>query len=109
MFADDASGWITILREPSYDYTRPGNYPGDAIVSLFNCSDRPLDVPVPGIGDRDWSLRVSTDASSYGGEDRIPANIEALPYSDGPKRLLDKPKRQTLRMPPWSAATYVSL
>ncbi|HEY9227453.1 MAG TPA: malto-oligosyltrehalose trehalohydrolase [Gemmatimonadaceae bacterium] len=102
-------GWFSILREPSFDYTRPGPYEGDRVVSLFNCSPQDIDVSIPGDGDRSWTLRLSTDAASYGGADRIVSHVEALPFDDAPKRLLAAPRRQTVHLPPWSAATFSSL
>jgi maltooligosyltrehalose trehalohydrolase len=106
---DGDPGWITLLREPAFDFTRPGTYPGDSIVSVFNCSDGDVDVPMPGAGDRSWTLRVSTDAGAYGGQDRIPSYIEPMAVDDAPKRLLGSPRRQTVKLPPWSSATYSSL
>jgi maltooligosyltrehalose trehalohydrolase len=106
--ANDDPGWITLLREPAYDFTRPGTYAGDMILSLFNCADQPIDIPTPSAGERAWSLRFSSDASAYGGEDRIASYVDALPVDDSPKRLVAVPKQQTIRLPAWSAALYLS-
>jgi hypothetical protein len=78
------------------------------ILSLFNCADQPIDIPTPSAGERAWSLRFSSDASAYGGADRIPSYVDALPVDDSPKRLLVVPKQQTIRLPAWSAALYLS-
>jgi maltooligosyltrehalose trehalohydrolase len=108
--ADGEPGWITLLREPAYDYTRPGTYAGDLILSVFNCSGQSIDVPVSTAGDRSWSLRFSSDAAAYGGEERIASYIDALPVDDGPKRLMGGTTRsQTVRLPAWSAALYLSI
>jgi maltooligosyltrehalose trehalohydrolase len=106
---DDGAGWITLLRETPFTYTRPGNYEGDMLVSVFNCSDREIDVPLPGAGDRAWSVRFSTDSPTYGGESRVASYVEAVEADDGPKRLLAEPKRQRVRMPAWSAALFASI
>jgi maltooligosyltrehalose trehalohydrolase len=106
--ADGEPGWITMLREPAYDYTRPGTYAGDMILSLFNCSNEAVDVPVPGAGDRAWSLRFSSDAAAYGGEERVASYIDALAIDDGPRRLIGTSRSQTIRLPAWSAALYFS-
>jgi hypothetical protein len=45
----------------------------------------------------------------YGGEDRVASYIEAVEAYDGPKRLLDAPKHQSIRMPAWSAAVFASI
>jgi hypothetical protein len=105
---DGAPGWITLLREVPYTYTRPGNYEADMLVSVFNCSDSDVDAPFPGAGDRGWSLRFSSDSPIYGGEDRIVSYVDAVEAYDGPKRLLDTPKKQSIRMPAWSAALFAS-
>jgi maltooligosyltrehalose trehalohydrolase len=105
---DGAPGWITLLRETSYTYSRPGNYDGDMLLAVFNCSERDVNVPLPGAGDRGWSLRFSSDSAAYGGEDRIAAYVDAMPADDGPKRLLGEPPRQSVRLPAWSAALFAS-
>lgn len=103
------TGWITLRREPPFDYTRPGTYEGDTLVSVFNCSSEQLDIPMPGGGDRSWTLRLTTDALAYGGEERVDTYVDALPTDDGPRRLLGAPRRQTVRLPAWSAAVFSSL
>jgi maltooligosyltrehalose trehalohydrolase len=106
--ADGEPGWITVLREPAYDFTRPGTYAGDMILSLFNCSNEAVDIPVTGAGDRSWSLRFSSDSAAYGGEERVVSYVDPLPVDDGPRRLISTPRSRTVRVPAWSAALYFS-
>lgn len=105
-----APGWITILRESSDSYSRPGPPVEDALLAVFNCSGEAVDVPIPGATDRAWSMRLSTDASGYGGGDEIAGEIEASAFdADAPKRLLVTTKARAVRLPPWSAAVFASV
>ena len=62
-----------------------------------------------------WRLRLSTDATGYGGRggatETIAAPVTAARDDDAPKRLLaagGAPERaRTVRLAPWSAAVYV--
>jgi 1,4-alpha-glucan branching enzyme len=81
--------WITTLRTAQ----RSG------VVCVYNCSDRHQQVPFPATAARAWSLRLSTDAAEYGGEDRIPHEFVS-------QRDVESPERPIVSMPPWSAAIY---
>lgn len=108
--ATDERGWITLYREPADMYARYDAWQDEALLTCFNCSAQAVDVPVPGSTTRAWSLRLSTDASGYGGAGDVRSVIDALPPDDGPKRLLGRPpSARAIRLPPWSAAVYTAL
>jgi maltooligosyltrehalose trehalohydrolase len=100
---DGASGWITILREPVDDWA--DSQP--SILTVYNCSGEPLDVPVPDSTGRAWTMRLGTDAAAYGGNAELAERIQADGETDGPRRLVDVSQR-TVRMPPWTAAVYIA-
>jgi hypothetical protein len=52
-------------------------------------------------------MRLGTDAVGYGGNAELAERIRADEEADGPRRLFDARVR-TLRMPPWTAAVYVT-
>ncbi|HEV8216696.1 MAG TPA: malto-oligosyltrehalose trehalohydrolase [Gemmatimonadaceae bacterium] len=83
-------GWITTLRTANQR---------SAVVCVYNCSDRLQQVPFPATTARAWTLRLSTDAAEYGGEDRIPHEFVS-------QRDVESPERPIVSMPPWSAAIY---
>lgn len=101
-------GWISILREPAEVYTRFEPWQDEALLSLFNCSDQPVDIPIPAPHTRAWTLRISTDASAYGGSDGIATTIDAILPTDGPKRLFGGVDRRSTRIPAWSAAIFTA-
>jgi len=105
--SDATAGWITLLREPADDSIRRPPGETTAIAALFNCSARQASVPMPDSGARAWTLRLSTDASGYGGGDMIPRAVQIEGEAGDPKRLLPV-RRHDLRLPPWSAALYLA-
>jgi maltooligosyltrehalose trehalohydrolase len=79
-------GWITLLREPADGAAER------ASVTLFNCSDADLEIPLPDSGTRAWTVRLSTDDTRYGGRGDGAALAE-----------------QTAAVPAWSAALVSEL
>ncbi|HVX38885.1 MAG TPA: malto-oligosyltrehalose trehalohydrolase [Gemmatimonadaceae bacterium] len=104
---DEAAGWITLLREPRDPAIR--TLPGEtaAAAAVFNCSARQQEVPLPESTARAWTLRLSTDASGYGGSDAVPGAVQIEREPGEPKRLMSI-RRHAVRLPPWSAALYVA-
>jgi hypothetical protein len=90
------AGWITLLRESVDDGS------ASSLLSVYNCSDRPIDVPIPATAA--WTLLLSTDAVEYGGQDRIPKEIVARGDDDS-KRTFGG-RAPSVSMPPWAAALY---
>jgi maltooligosyltrehalose trehalohydrolase len=103
--AHDGAGWISLLREPPSDDAPFVRGSPDAIWCVFNCSDQPLDIPVPDPVARAWTLRLSTDGFGYGGPGGMPESIPATDTADAPRRLLGAAPR-TVRVPAWTAAVY---
>jgi maltooligosyltrehalose trehalohydrolase len=95
-------GWITMLRESPDDWDGHAPY---ALLSLFNCSESPVEVPVPGSDARAWTLRLFTDAPGYGGRSDVAENIGVASSPGEPRRLLGA-KPRSVRLPEWSAALY---
>ena len=106
--------WCTVLRTMTptgdiFDTVRARRM----VFQAFNLGDEPRDIPVPDEATGAWRLRLSTDATGYGGLGQASEAISALEPSvaDAPKRLL--PARdagahaRTIRLAPWSAAVYV--
>jgi maltooligosyltrehalose trehalohydrolase len=127
---NDANGCLTLLRS---SVERGGD---GSLLALFNCTAEPREADVPEIAGGRWTLRLTTDASGYGGEDRVAQEIggEAVAVgaagsdsreawigerdtlgasrsdaADGPRRLLDAEpaRRRTAKIPPWTAALYI--
>ena len=107
--ADGDPGWITLLREPLDDDAGSG---WGELLAVFNCSGEAVNVPVPAPDARAWTLRLSTDASGYGGADEVVPAIAAGPAPGAPRRLLEPERdasRRSVRMPPWTAALYAAI
>ena len=126
---DEADGCITLLRTPRRDERNAG-----ALLAMFNCTDAVREVPLPTAATGRWTLRLTTDATGYGGEGRVvdawsvergawseqqPAwneraaaergRVDALGVTtatDEPRRLLDSEVQPTVSMPPWCAALF---
>lgn len=102
---DGQPGWIALLRESVTHWDGGSN---EALLALFNCTASPSDVPIPGPDSRAWTLRISTDASGYAGEDEVATTIVATDSSDGPRRLIGTTPR-AVRLPAWTAALYMAV
>jgi maltooligosyltrehalose trehalohydrolase len=137
----EADGCITMLRREAGGETRDtGSGTRDAgrgeLLAVFNCTGESREVALPDGCDGRWTLRLTTDATGYGGEGRLsddsgdaisvgaerdawsapaaPASAESKSSrmskrDDAPRRLLeaDAP-RQSVTMPPWAAAVFIS-
>jgi maltooligosyltrehalose trehalohydrolase len=114
-FLQGGADWFTEVRylparHDMDDYTRSRR----ALLIAFNISPRTEGIPIGVEAVGAWRLRLSTDATGYGGSGQfvelIPAAEEPT-VNDAPKRLLDvKPTTdlaRTIILPPWSAAVYV--
>jgi maltooligosyltrehalose trehalohydrolase len=106
--------WCTVLRTMTptgdiFDTVRARRM----VFQAFNLTDEPRDIPVPDEATGSWRLRLSTDATGYGGLGGTSDAIPALTSSeqDAPKRLLPAHDAEalgrTIRLAPWSAAVYV--
>jgi maltooligosyltrehalose trehalohydrolase len=102
-------GWIALVREPADLFNRYHAWEYEALLTLFNCSDQSVDVPVPGSSTRAWSLRLSTDAPGYGGNGDVASSIDSSVPTDGPKRLIGADRIRGVRLPPWSAAVFAAM
>ena len=91
---DDGGGWITLQRGEG----------DDALLAIFNCSAVERSVPLPASAAGGWTLRLSTDATGYGGEGRLTARIGHDADATEPRRLPGREAAVTL--PAWSAALY---
>jgi maltooligosyltrehalose trehalohydrolase len=124
----EADGCIGLLRRAK----RIEDGGSGALLAIFNCTAEPRDFPLTeSLGGR-WTLRLTTDAAGYGGQGRTAEEIGgeevavgalaqgaersaqrgALgdgPPFDVPRSLLDADRgaRQTVTMPPWTAAVYI--
>jgi maltooligosyltrehalose trehalohydrolase len=92
-------GWITLLRTPR----EPGRSP--AWLCVYNCSDRQAKVPIAVPAARAWTLRLSTDAAGYGGDDRIRREVALQRDTESSERPTGAPA-PIVSMPAWSAALY---
>ena len=106
--------WCTVLRTMTptgdiFDSVRARRM----VFQAFNLGDEPRDIPVPEEAAGAWRLRLSTEATGYGGSGGASEAIGALEPSaaDAPKRLLAAPgaagQARTIRLGPWSAAVYL--
>ncbi|HKN65778.1 MAG TPA: malto-oligosyltrehalose trehalohydrolase, partial [Gemmatimonadaceae bacterium] len=62
----ESDGCITILRRAVGRGTR-GDGSGE-LLAVFNCTGEPRELALPDASDNRWSLRLTTDATGYGGE-----------------------------------------
>ena len=112
---------ITLLRT-----ARGGDSEEQALIAIFNCSAETCELALPELasGGGQWTLRLSTDAREYGGDDRVRAlGVEQLAVAIGswsvastPGSELPPPERPTppsgmhaqpiVSLPPWTAALY---
>ena len=92
-------GWITLLRTPREQRGLP------ALLSVYNCSGRHAAVPLAVPAARAWTLRLSTEAAGYGGDDRIPREVVSQRDTEGSQRPTGT-IAPTVTMPAWSAAVY---
>jgi maltooligosyltrehalose trehalohydrolase len=107
--------WCTVLRtmQPAgdiFDAVRARR----TIFQAFNLSDASRDIPVPDEAAGAWRLRLSTDATGYGGRGEADGSIVALAAArdtDAPRRLLPAggatARARTVHLAPWSAAVYL--
>jgi maltooligosyltrehalose trehalohydrolase len=108
--------WLTVLRvlpleHDIYDAVRVRR----AVFCAFNLSDQTMNVPVRAEGIHAMALRLSTDATGYGGSGAAISDIapdEPPPaLHDAPKRLIEPPElvrqSRSVRLPAWSAAVFV--
>ena len=108
--------WCTVLRTMTpigdiFDAVRTRRM----VWQAFNLSDAPRDIPVPDQAAGRMRLRLSTDATGYGGSgiaDEVIAPLQRVTQADdAPRRLLapsgSPPRSRTVRLAPWSAAVYV--
>jgi maltooligosyltrehalose trehalohydrolase len=123
----ETQGCITMVRRPR----GASDGKGGELVAVFNCTAESHEVSLPdGLGGR-WTLRLTTDATGYGGEGRSVEEIggeelavgaasaqswntenESLgsgTSSSGPRRVLsaDTAAKRAVVIPPWSAAVYI--
>lgn len=111
-----AAEWVTVLRvlpleHDIYDAVRLRR----AVFCAFNLSNQTMNVPVRAEGIGTMALRLSTDATGYGGTGAAISDIAAdeppVALHDAPKRLIEPPasaKRiRSVRLPAWSAAVFV--
>lgn len=103
---DGAPGWIALLRESVTHWGGDGGS-SDALLALFNCTASPIDALIPDPDSRAWTLRISTDASGYAGEDEVATAIVAT-SGDEPRRLIGSVRR-SVRLPAWTAALYTAV
>ena len=114
----EAAGCITVLRSPRNHDARHGK-----LLAVFNCTGETQPITLPDEGG-EWMLRLTTDATGYGGEGRLapsgdgggwtverrtPSAIRAtlgVATADEPRRLLDVAPAQTVSIPPWTAALF---
>jgi maltooligosyltrehalose trehalohydrolase len=116
----ERNGCITMLRS-----SRDAR--GNALLAIFNCTCEPSE---PALPDGHWTLRLTTDASGYGGEGRLAeawadarGNDEwkeargawggmrgalGVATADEPRRLLESKPTQTVSLPPWTAVLFAS-
>ncbi len=114
---DGTATWFTALRimplqYDIHDVLRSRR----ALFCAFNLTDQTMNVPVRTDAIGAWTLRLSTDATGYGGRGAAIADIatDETPTDayDAPKRLLErsgsleKPVR-SVRLPAWTAAVFV--
>jgi maltooligosyltrehalose trehalohydrolase len=97
-------GWIALLREPDHSWDTSA----EALLAVFNCSPKPVGVPVPAPDTRAWTLRLSTDAPGYGGSSGVAESVVATEPPDGPRRLLGTTPR-SVRLPAWTAAVFAAI
>jgi len=108
--------WCTVLRTMTpigdiFDAVRTRRM----VWQAFNLGDTPRDLPVPDQAAGRMRLRLSTDATGYGGSgtaDEFIAPLQQVTQDeDAPRRLLapsgSPPRSRTVRLAPWSAAVYV--
>jgi maltooligosyltrehalose trehalohydrolase len=114
----NVGGCLTLLRSPRDHDARQGQ-----LLAVFNCGGETQAVALP--DERgEWMLRLTTDATGYGGEGRLARSAEreawtveresrslargalGVATADEPRRLLDDAPAQTVSMPPWTAALF---
>jgi maltooligosyltrehalose trehalohydrolase len=114
----EVAGCLTLLRSPRDHGARQ-----DKLLALFNCTGETQAVSLP--DERgEWMLRLTTDATGYGGEGRLALSAErdawrvergelsvsrealGVATADEPRRLLDAAPAQTVSMPPWTGALF---
>ena len=125
---DERDGVITLLRR-----ARAGAHMGagasQSLLAIFNCTAESRDVALPSAAGSRWTLRLTTDATGYGGEGRFGDDVVNEPVavgagqknwsgekslgqvklSDAPRRLLKQESdvKSSVVMPPWTAALYI--
>ena len=106
--------WCTMLRTMTptgdiFDTVRARRM----VFQAFNLGDTPREIPVPDEAAGPWRLRLSTDATGYGGRGEASKVIPALARpadEDAPRRLLPArgaERARTVHLAPWSAAVYL--
>jgi maltooligosyltrehalose trehalohydrolase len=123
----ETEGCITLLRRA----VGHGDGRGGAVLALFNCAAEPREASLPDVGGGRWTLRLTTDATGYGGDGRLTDDgqpVEAAlagaaswsgdgsslgggAAADAPRRLMETgtPAHAGHRvtMPPWTAAVFI--
>jgi hypothetical protein len=121
---NEVGGCITLLRSPRDRDARQGK-----LLAVFNCTAAAQPVALPD-EHGEWMLRLTTDATGYGGDGRLTLRAEREAWSvgrgalgvergplgvergalgvaaDSPRRLLDVASAQTVSIPPWTAALF---
>jgi maltooligosyltrehalose trehalohydrolase len=126
----ETDGCIALLRWPvGHDDGR-----GGAALALFNCTAESREMTMPEMGSGHWMLRLTTDATGYGGEGRLSdsgaraeeaalagaaswssdaSSSGAGAVADAPRRLTDTMAEsapgRTVMLPPWSAAVFLKV
>ena len=99
--SDGAPGWITLLREPLHD----SSMTSQRLLSMFNCSDEAVTVPVAGSATLTWVQRLSTDAIAYGGKGELAGAVPVIGAgAEEPRRLMGGGR--SVSLPPWTAVLF---
>jgi maltooligosyltrehalose trehalohydrolase len=100
------TGWISVLRQPVAHSMAPERDSTTALLALFNCSPTACHVPLASHPAHTWTLRLSSDAAGYGGDDAVARwNGPTVATDAEPIRLLGNSSR-AVQIPPWTAAVF---